>query len=132
MKRWSLLIVSLQLAPTAPSLAQEASSCDGIWRYTHLDKARGWPAEVKVRISGDRGTYFARLGSHKAKNSPCRDRDLPLDVELCTASELVFKVRGEDVADGCPAFTARFTFTGPDAAEAAIGRGEVVQAHRER
>jgi hypothetical protein len=96
-----------------------------------LDKARGLPADVEVRISGDTGTYLAHLGPHKAKNSPCRDRNLPIVVELCTSTKLVYKVQGEKVTDGCPTFTTRLTFTGPDSAEATLGRGEIVQAHRE-
>src|SRR5205085_3324751 len=112
--------------------AQKQFSCDGTWKYTHIDKARGWPADVEVRISGAQGTYFAHLGRHNKKNSPCRDIDLPVVVDQCTADELVFRVLGEAVISGCPSFTARFKRTGPDTAEASISRDQVVAARRER
>lgn len=117
-------------APIAASAA--AASCDGTWTYTHVDKARGWPADVQVTIAGATGTYVAHLGRHRAKNSPCRDRDFPVAVSRCTATELVFDVQGDRVADGCPTFTARLRFTGPDTAQAVIGHGEIVEARRVR
>lgn len=131
MNHRSLLALAIQMAILAPSFAQQNPSCDGTWMYSHLDKARGWPADVEVTVAGAKGTYVAHLGKHKAKNSPCRDHPLPIVVERCTADELVFKVHGEEVAQGCPTFTAHFRLDGPDSAEASIGHGQVVRAHRE-
>ena len=132
MLRTLWVAATLQCAFVTLSLAQQVSSCDGTWKYTHIDKARGWPADVEVRIAGGKGTYVAHVGRHKIKNSPCRDKDLPVVVEQCTADELVFKVLGENVLEGCPAFTAHFKRIGPDRVEGTIGRGEVVTAQRER
>jgi hypothetical protein len=127
-----LLAATLQCAFLTQSLAQEAPSCDGTWKYTHIDKARGRSADVEVRISGDKGTYVAHLGQHKAANSPCREKNLPVVVQQCTADEFVFRVLGETVLEGCPTFTARFNRTGPDTAEGTISRDQTVTAHRER
>jgi hypothetical protein len=126
------IVATLQCAFVSQLVAQDGSLCDGTWKYTHTDKARGRPADVDVKISGDRGTYFAHLGQHKAKNSPCRDKEFPVFVEICTAEELVFRVLGNTVLEGCPAFTARFKRTGPDTAEGTISRGQLVSARRER
>lgn len=115
-----------------PVTCSGESSCDGKWKCTRVDKARGWPADVEVGISGDSGTYLAHLGHHEATNSPCRDKDLPVVLRPCTTDELVFKVLGESVLEGCPTFTARINRTVPDAAEGTISRGQVVTAHRER
>ena len=130
--RTLLLAAALQCAFIAQPLAQDAPSCDGTWKYTHVDKARGRPADVEIRISGDRGSYVAHLGRHKAANSPCRDKSVPVAVQQCTADELVFRVLGEAILEGCPTFTARFKRTGPDTAEGTISRGQTVTAHRER
>ncbi len=112
--------------------AQEGTSWDGTWKYSHIDKARGWPADVEIRISGDKGTYVAHLGAHKAQNSPCRDKELPVVVQQRTADELVFGVLGSKVLEFCPTFTGRFKRTGPDTAEATIARDQVVSARLER
>ena len=129
--RWRFA-AALQVAIFSQAFGQDGASCDGTWKYSHIDKSRGWPAEVEVRLSGERGTYFAHLGRHKAANSPCRDRNLPVEVERCTADELVFRVLGDEVVKGCPTFTARLKRSGPDSAEGTIGRNQVVSAHRER
>ena len=130
--RSALVAAALQLAFMTQPLAQQEPACDGTWKYTHIDKFRCWPVDVEVRISGDKGVYFAGLGRHKSGNSPCRNRDLPIVVERCTADELIFRVLGETVFKGCATFTARFKRIGPDDAEATIDRGEVVPAHRSR
>ena len=127
-----LLAAALQCAFITQPLAQEAPSCDGTWKYTHIDKARGRPADVEIKISGDKGTYVAHLGQHKASNSPCRDRNLPVVVQQCAADEFVFRVLGETILEGCPTFTARFKRTGPDTAEGTISRGQTVTARRDR
>jgi hypothetical protein len=130
--RTLLVVATLQCAFVSESLAQVGSSCDGTWIYTHVDKARAWATDVEVKISGDKGTYLAQLGRHKASNSPCRNINLPVVVKKCTADKLVFKVLGENVLQGCPTFTAHFNRTGPDTAEGTISRGQVVTAHRQR
>jgi hypothetical protein len=131
MRRTLLLVALLQCGFLTQAGAQERASCDGTWKYTHIDKARGWPADVEVKISGDKGSYIAHVGAHKARNSPCRDANLPVVVQQCTADDFVFRVLGESVLEGCPTFTARFKRTGPDSAEGTISRGQVVKAHRE-
>jgi len=128
----TLLIAAIsQCALVTELQAQQASTCDGTWKYSHIDKARGWPADVEVKITGDKGTYVAHLGRHKTNNSPCRDRTLPVVVKQCTADEIVFGVLGETVLEGCPTFTARFKRTGADTAEGTISRGQVVTMLRE-
>jgi len=112
--------------------AQDKSTCDGLWKYTHLDKAKGLPADVEVQINGEAGTYLAHLGQHKKANSPCRDVKFPVAVSRCTAEELDFHVDGESHMQGCPTFDALFKRTGPDTAEGTISRDQTVTMTRDK
>ena len=99
------------------AFAQDFLTCDGLWKYTHTDKARGWPVDIELRINGNTGTYLAHLGRHKSKKSPCREKAIPVTVSQCSADQFTFHVNGDSVLKGCPTFKATFIRTGPDTAE---------------
>ncbi len=135
-KQLAVLALLATATSASPAVAQvqeqapEAISCNGVWTYTHEDKARGWPADVEITITGGTGTYVAHLGKHKARNSPCREKELPVTVSVCTAQDLAFAVDGDSLIEGCPRFRARMKRTGPDTAEGTIGRGQTVTMRR--
>ena len=115
-QQWPAIVLILG-ACYGNASALDFLTCDGLWKYTHADKARGWPVDIELRIDGNTGTYLAHLGRHKLRNSPCREKVLPVTVSKCSADEFTFHVDGDSVLEGCPTFTMTFRRTGPYTAE---------------
>ena len=87
------------------------ASCDGKWIAYYKDLARGWDTTATVIISGQKATYTADLGRHKAVNSPCRDHTFPAQILTCSHNAIEFKVDGRELmsprGDHCPSWHVR-------------------------
>jgi hypothetical protein len=104
--------------------AQTPNPFDGTWRGSFAGSTRA--NEIVLVIAGAEGSV-TRYGQSSAPNNACLNRPLPVVVQQFSADELVIRIEGTKVFQGCAERVSRLRRTGPKTIESDLGATLVLQ-----
>lgn len=109
---WIALGLCLPLA----CAAQAPNPWDGKWKVDFRTE-RGTPRDGTVTVAGEGGTWDLNVVQ---RNDPCAGRAYPIEVQVATAEQLVFKVARSKTLAGCQHNTMRLKANGTNTLEGTL------------
>jgi hypothetical protein len=103
---------------------QTPNPFDGIWRGSFAGSSHS--NEIELVIAGTEGSV-TRFGQSSAPNNACLNRPLPVVVQQFSAEELVIRIEGTKVLQGCADRVSRLRRIGPATVESDLGATLVLQ-----